>query len=111
MSQSHEIKCPHCGEWTTRVGRNDDVCANCGGYVEPHRFSSDAEKKTHKVKKPKASRFFSCKTRRRALYAGSERLYKRVRMDRILFGNGFLCLRCTGDSYHWFFGRLNENTA
>ena len=61
MSGVSEVKCPHCGEWTTRQGRVDDKCHNCGGYIEPHRFSAAAEKKTMKAKNPKQADFFPVK--------------------------------------------------
>jgi hypothetical protein len=61
MSGVSEVKCPHCGEWTTRHGRVDDKCHNCNGYIEPHRFSADAEKKAHKAKNPKQADFFPVK--------------------------------------------------
>ena len=61
MSGVSEVKCPHCGEWTTRHGRVDDKCHNCNGYIEPHRFSADAEKKAKKVTNPKQADFFPIK--------------------------------------------------
>ena len=42
---TNEIKCPHCGQWTTRNGHVDDKCHHCGESVDAHRFSREAEKK------------------------------------------------------------------
>jgi|ERR1700761_7545262 hypothetical protein len=61
MSLPNEIKCPHCGQWTTSNNKVDDKCQHCGGYLEPHRFSRAAEKKTRHVANPKQKDFFPIK--------------------------------------------------
>jgi hypothetical protein len=61
MSLANEIKCPHCGEWTTWNSRIDDKCLHCGGYLDPHRFSHAEEKKLKKAKNPKQADFFPIK--------------------------------------------------
>ncbi|MGN6637473.1 MAG: hypothetical protein ACTHJ8_01065 [Mucilaginibacter sp.] len=48
MSGVNEIKCPHCGQWTSWQGHTDDKCQHCNNYVEPHRFSAEAERKIKK---------------------------------------------------------------
>ncbi|HTI60478.1 hypothetical protein [Mucilaginibacter sp.] len=60
MSGVSEIKCPHCGEWTTGHGRHDDKCGACGGYLEPHRFSHEAEVKV-KRENPRKADYFAIK--------------------------------------------------
>jgi hypothetical protein len=57
MSAVNEIKCPHCGKWTTWNCRIDDKCQECGEYLEPHRFSHAAEKKARKEDNKKTEYF------------------------------------------------------
>jgi hypothetical protein len=57
MSGVSEIKCPHCGEWTSSYGRHDDKCVKCGGHLEPHRFSREAEVNIKKENPRKADYF------------------------------------------------------
>ena len=45
MSQVSEIKCPHCGKWTTWNGHVDDRCFHCNEFLEPNRFSREIEEK------------------------------------------------------------------
>jgi len=61
MNGTSEIKCPHCGTWTTWHGRVDDKCTSCGGYLDPHRYSHAIAKSTKKTKNPKAADFFPIK--------------------------------------------------
>jgi hypothetical protein len=44
MDGANEIKCPHCGEWTAKLGHKDEKCPKCNGFLEPQRFSRHAEK-------------------------------------------------------------------
>ena len=57
MSGVSEIKCPHCGKWTTWHGHIHDKCPNCEGYLDPHRFSAAAERKILKENNKKTEYF------------------------------------------------------
>jgi len=61
MSGVSEIKCPHCGAWAAYNGRVDAKCPSCGGYIEPHRFSREEEKRLAKPKKNRKADFFPIK--------------------------------------------------
>ncbi|HEY4323799.1 MAG TPA: hypothetical protein VGN20_07425 [Mucilaginibacter sp.] len=37
MSQISEIKCPHCGKWSTGTGKTDEKCPHCHEYLNPVR--------------------------------------------------------------------------
>ncbi len=43
MSQLSIIKCPSCGQWSNRAGKDDDKCEKCGAYLEPERFLRSEE--------------------------------------------------------------------
>ncbi len=58
MSHSSEIKCPHCGQWTTWTGKVHETCQHCNGVLDPQRFSQAAEKKIKKVENPRKADFF-----------------------------------------------------
>lgn len=57
MSGISEIKCPHCGQWTTWSGHVEETCGKCSQPLDPHRFSREAERKLTKPKKKKADFF------------------------------------------------------
>ena len=59
MSKSSEIKCPHCGQWTTWTGKIDDTCKDCTGILDPHRYSAAAERHLKKTENPKKAHFFA----------------------------------------------------
>jgi hypothetical protein len=61
MSGVSEIKCPHCGAWAPYNGRTDAKCPSCDGYIEPHRFSREEEKRLAKPKKNLKADFFPLK--------------------------------------------------
>jgi rRNA maturation protein Nop10 len=58
MSQASEIKCPGCGKWTLWTGKVDDKCIHCGEFLEPERFSREAEKKLVKGRRIKENHYF-----------------------------------------------------
>lgn len=45
MSQTSEIKCPHCGKWSESTGNVDATCNACGHYIEPERHAHGEERK------------------------------------------------------------------
>ncbi|MGI4727014.1 MAG: DUF2614 family zinc ribbon-containing protein [Janthinobacterium lividum] len=48
LSIKQEIKCPHCHEWTLWLGRMDDRCLYCNGFLQVEDFTKSVETKIKK---------------------------------------------------------------
>lgn len=54
MSQTSEIKCPECGQWSQWASKIDETCVHCGANLEPERLQYATERMHYEANRKKS---------------------------------------------------------